>query len=202
MAFQSILRRYTSPLLKVGDLAFDAEVSVDRGGDRQYTRARTGAGAVLSDHSFSEPREFTLEGAVAGLGQPQNLGRPGANNLGGLIDLGLDAAEGGTGRDFSTRVADFEQRLEAVRARGDVLEVISKVIGRVRCVMLAWRASTRAEDGDRATYQVRLLEEWSAGLSIAGATDVALAMNGSGGAVSPGGGGPSTTTPVLVDVTP
>lgn len=203
MAFQSILRGFASPLLQIGDLAFDAELSVDRGGERQYTRNRVGAGALLTDHSFSEPREFSIEGAVAGLGQPQNIGRPGASNgLAVLRDIGLDALEGLTGRDFSTRVADFEQRMQAIIDRGDMLEVISKVVGRVPCVMLSWRASTRGEDGDRATFMVRLLEVLTAGFTISGGTELALALNGSGGVVAPGGGGQSSTTPVMVDLVP
>ena len=113
MAIQAILRRISSPLLQVGDLAFDAEVSVGRGGRAQFTQNRIGAGVDISDHSFTLPREYQIEGAVSGLSQPQNFGRPGSSLLGGFIDLGLNALEGVTGLNFSTRVQDFEQRLDA-----------------------------------------------------------------------------------------
>jgi len=67
VAINSILRRISSPLLQVGDLAFDSEVSVQRGLEVEYTQNRIGAGVDLSDHSFVKPRVYTITGAIAGI---------------------------------------------------------------------------------------------------------------------------------------
>lgn len=199
---QTIIRRITTPLLQVGGLAFDAELSVGRGGQVDFTQRRIGAGALISDHSFSLPRTFTLEGGVSGIPQPQNLGRPGASLLGGALDLGFQALENLTGLNFSTRVQDFEARLEALRLRREEIEVISKVVGRVRCVLTDWQAQTTPDMGDIGIYRLSLREVQRAGLTIADATAEALALNGSGGNVGPGGGGPSTAPPGTLPVTP
>ena len=206
MSLKTILRRLSSPLLQVNGqgaaLAFDAELQVDRGGERTYTESRIGAGVDISDHSFALPRRYEIEGAVSGLSQLHNFARPGCNGLGALVGAGLDALEGLTGLDFSTRIQDFEERLEAVREAGDILEIVSKVIGRKQVVMLSWRASTAPADGEQARYRMTFKEVQRAGLSIAGATAEGLALNGSGGGVVPGGGGPSTATPGTLDVDP
>lgn len=184
-------------------LAFDAEVSVGRGGRRVYTENRVGAGVDMSDHSFMLAREFTLEGAVSGVAQLQNFARPGFNGLGALIDAGLGALEGFIGLDLSSRVQDFEARLEVIRASGDELEIVSKVIGRVRAVLLEWEATTTPETGEMAQYRLTLKEvQRAASETIANATPEALALNGSGGAIQPGGGGPSVARPGTLDVVP
>ena len=89
MGIASVLRRISSPLLQVGDLAFDSEVSVQRGLDVQFTENRIGAGVSLSDHSFAKPRVYMITGAVSGIAQLQNIGRPGFNGAEALADLGL-----------------------------------------------------------------------------------------------------------------
>lgn len=199
---RSILRRISSPLLQVGDLSFDCEVACESGGETQYTEARVAAGIDLSDHAHDLPRVFILEGAVSGLGQLQNFGRPGFSGLGALLDAGLSALESITGLDFSSRVLDFETQLDAVRRSHDELEVVSKMVGRPRCVLVSWRRSGQGEEGDMGRYRLTLREVQTAGYSIADATAEALALNGSGGGVAPGGGGPSSTTPATVDVAP
>ena len=130
MALRTILRRLQSPLFQAGDLAFDCEVEVRRGGKRTYTKARVAAGVNMSDHSFREPREYGITAAVSGITQIQNLGRPGQSFLGAALGVGLDALESLSGIDFSTRVADFEARLDALLDLGDELEIVSKVVGR------------------------------------------------------------------------
>lgn len=199
MAIASILRRISSPLLQVGDLAFDAEVSVQRGLDVQFTENRIGAGVELSEHSYVRPRTYSISGAVSGMAQLQNLGRPGFNGLENLADLGLGLLEGLTGLDFSSRVQDFEARLIAAMEARNEFELISKVVGRKRVVILNYTSTTAAEDGDSATYQLTLKEVQRAGLTIADAVEAALELNGSGGASQ---GGPSTTTPGVLDVVP
>jgi len=195
----SVLRRISSPLLQVGDLAFDAEVSVARGLDVEFTQNRIGAGVDLSDHSFVKPRVFTISGAISGISQLQNIGRPGFNGAENLADLGLGLLEGLTGLDFSSRVQDFEARLIAAMEARNEFELISKVVGRKRVIILNYTSTTGADDGDSATYQLTLREVQRAGLTIADAVEAALALNGSGGA---GQGGPSTTTPGTLDVVP
>lgn len=206
MSLKTILRRLSSPLLQVNGqgiaLAFDAELQVDRGGERTYTESRIGAGVDISDHSFALPRRYEIEGGVSGLSQLHNFARPGFNGLGALVGAGLDFLEGLTGLDFSTRIQDFEERLEAVREAGDILEIVSKVIGRKQVVLLSWHATTAPADGEQAKYRMTFKEVQRAGLSIAGATAEGLALNGSGGGVVPGGGGPSTATPGTLDVEP
>lgn len=186
----------------MGGLAFDCEVSVTRGGQRQFTEYRVAAGQTLSDHSFSLPRIFTLEGGVSEIAQPQNIGRPGSSILGGFLDIGLGKLEALTGIDFQDRIGDFETRIQALIDRGEELEIVSKVIGRKRCVLLDWTATTTPEEGGQAIFRVTLKEVLRAGLTIANATEAALAKNGSGGAPSGGGGGPSTASPAPTTVTP
>lgn len=199
----TILRRlFSAPLMQLGGLAFDCEISVSRGGQREYTDRRVGAGVSLSDHSFVLPRVFTLEGAVSGLAQPQNIGRPGSSILGGLLDIGLGKLEALTGLDFATRVADFEARMQGIIANGEEMELVSKVIGRQRVILLSWEATTTADMGDQAVYRCVCREVQRAGLSIANATAQALALTGSGGGVSGGGGGPSAASSAPVNVTP
>lgn len=202
MAVASIVRRISSPLLQVGDLAFDAEIQVSRGGQTQFTRNRIGAGVTLSDHSYNNPREFTVTGGVSGIAQFQNIGRPGFDAVQGFVDLGLGALEGLTGLNFSTRVQDFEERLRATQEAREELELISKVVGRVRVVMLSWQAMTGADDGDSAQYQMTFLEVQRSGLTITDAVEAALALNGSGGVPPAGSGGQSATTPGVLDVVP
>ncbi len=202
MGIATILRRLSSPLLQVGDLAFDAELQVARGGETQFTENRIGAGVSLSDHSYVKPRMFTVTGGVSGISQLQNLGRPGSSIIGGFVDLGLGLLEGLTGLNFSTRVQDFEQRLQAVQEAREELEVISKVLGRVWVVLISYQATNSPEDGDSASYQLVLKEVLRGGLTITNATDAALALNGSGGTPPPGSGGQSTTTPGTLDVVP
>jgi len=199
VAINSILRRISSPLLQVGDLAFDSEVSVQRGLEVEYTQNRIGAGVDLSDHSFVKPRVYTITGAIAGISQLQNVGRPGFNGAENLADLGLGLLEGLTGLDFSSRVQDFEARLIAAMEARNEFELISKVVGRKRVVILNYTSNTTEEDGDSATYQLTLREVQRAGFTIAAAVEAALELNGSGGGSQ---GGPSTTTPGTLDVVP
>ena len=199
MAIASILRRISSPLLQVGDLAFDCEVSVQRGLDVTYTENRIGAGVDLSDHSYVKPKVYAITGAVSGISQLQNIGRPGFNGAEAFADLGLGLLEGLTGLDFSSRVQDFEARLIAAMEARNEFELISKVVGRKRVVIMNYTSTTGAEDGDSATYQLTLKEVQRAGLTIEDAVAAALELNGSGGA---GQGGPSTTTPGVLNVVP
>jgi len=201
-AAATIFRRISSPLLQVGDLVFDAEVAVQRGGRTQFTENRIGAGVLISDHSYNLPREYVVDGAVSGISQLQNVGRPGFNALANLADLGLGALEGLTGLNFSNRVADFEAALEAARESRDEFELISKVVGRKRVVILDWSANNTPDDGDSASYRLTLREVQRAGLTIADAIEAALALNGSGGATPAGSGGPSTTTDMFIDWVP
>lgn len=184
-------------------LAFDAEVSVSRGGRRQYTENRVGAGVDMSDHSFMLAREFILEGAVSGVAQPQNLARPGFNLRLFGADAAFGALEGLTGFDFSSRVQDFEARLNTIIESGDELEIVSKVIGRVGAVLLDWQTTTTPETGNMAQYRLTLKEvQRAVGMTIANATPEALALNGSGGTIQPGGGGPSVARTGTLDVVP
>jgi len=200
VAAASIFRRISSPLLQVGDLVFDCEVAVQRGGRTQFTSERIGAEVEISTHSYSLAKEYVVDGAVSGIAQFQNAGRPGFDALGNLASLSLGALEELTGLNFSTRVQDFEAALEAARESREEFELISKVIGRKRVVILDWSANTTAEDGDSASYRLNLREVLRAGLTIADAVEAALALNGSGGAVN--GGGASTVTPGSLDVVP
>lgn len=202
MALRTLLRRLQSPLFQAGDLAFDCEVEVNRGGRRQYTEVRVAAGAVMSDHSFREPRRYRITAAVSGIVQVQNIGRPGQSLLGAAVGLGLGALEAATGIDFSTRVQDFEARLDALLDIGDVLEIVSKVVGRRTVVLEGWDATTDASTGDAAYYVLDFREVQRAGDSIADATDQALALVGSGGSLAPGSGGPSMVTPGTLTVVP
>ena len=201
----TLLRGRTSPLLSIGDLSFDAEISGRRGGRREYTNERIAAGIEVSDHSFRRAREFTISGAVSAIAQLQNFGRPSATSaLDTLTDIGqgiganLSLGDQGLG----ARITDFETRLDGLIETGGELEVVSKVIGRVAVVLLEWEASNTAEDGNKAVYTLTLREVLRAGLTIADATPGALALNGTGGAVAPGSGGGSMATPEVVDVVP
>ncbi len=201
----TLLRGRTSPLLSIGDLSFDCEISGRRGGRREYTNERIAAGIEVSDHSFRRAREFTLSGAVSAIAQFQNLGRPGSVSLNdaltqageGVSSL-LSLTDGGLG----ARITDFETRLDGLIETGGELEVVSKVIGRVAVVLLEWDATNTAEDGNKAVYNLTLKEVLRAGLTIADATPGALALTGTGGAVAPGSGGGSMATPGVLAVVP
>ncbi len=201
----TLLRGRTSPLLSIGDLSFDCEISGRRGGRREYTNERIAAGIEVSDHSFRRAREFTLSGAVSAIAQFQNLGRPGSVSLNdaltqageGVSSL-LSLTDGGLG----ARITDFETRLDGLIETGGELEVVSKVIGRPTVVLLEWDATNTAEDGNKAVYNLTLKEVLRAGLTIADATPGALALTGTGGAVAPGSGGGSMATPGVLAVVP
>lgn len=202
----TLLRPSSAPLLQLGALVFDAEVSVGRGGRAQFSERRVAAGVTLSDHSFVEARVYQVEGGVSAIAQPQNLGRPGADTaeaaLATLRALGQGVASALVPLDFLDRREDFEARLQATLEARQELELVSKVVGRVKVVLTEWSATTTAEDGQAAVYRLTLREVDRAGLSIAQATPEALALVGSGGSVSPGGGGPSQLTPATLDVVP
>lgn len=193
------------PLLQLADLVFDGEVQVGRGGEREMSERRLAAGATVSDHSRRPPRVFQVEGIVSALAQPQNLTRPNASPLDIVTAAGLNVAGAFVPLDFAgSRLGDFEARLNALLdddVFGEV-ELISKVVGRVTCVLTRWEATTSADDGQAASYRLTLREVQRFGLTIADATDLALALNGHGGAPQPGGGGPSQTTPQVLEVTP
>lgn len=200
----TIIRGLGAPLLRVGDLAFDCEVSVGRGGEREITERRIAAGASVVDHSRRRPRVFEVSGAVSVIPQPQNAGRPGSSPF----DL-IPAIPAGIADilpiDVATRVEDFEQRLDALLddANFAELELVSKVVGRVTVVLTQWRATTTGQDSGAATYDLTLREVLrAADLTIALANGAGLALNGSGGAPLPGGGGGSQSTPMVLDVVP
>lgn len=201
----TLLRGRTSPLLSIGDLSFDAEISGRRGGRREYTNERIAAGIEVSDHSFRRAREFTLTGVVSAIAQIQNIGRPSATSLADTFTdigqgIGANLALGNQG--LGARITDFETRLEGLIETGGELEVVSKVIGRVSVALLEWDANSTAEDGNKAIYSLTLKEVLRAGLTIADATPGALALNGTGGAVAPGSGGGSMATPGVLAVVP
>lgn len=201
----TLLRGRTSPLLSIGDLSFDAEISGRRGGRREYTNERIAAGIEVSNHSFRRAREFTLTGAVSAIAQIQNIGRPSATSLADTFTdtgqgIGANLALGNQG--LGARITDFETRLEGLIETGGEIEVVSKVIGRVAVVLLEWDANNTAEDGNKAIYSLTLKEVLRAGLTIADATPGALALNGTGGAVAPGSGGGSMATPGVLAVVP
>ena len=201
----TLLRGRTSPLLSIGDLSFDAEISGRRGGRREYTNERIAAGIEVSNHSFRRAREFTLTGAVSAIAQFQNIGRPSATSLADTFTdigqgIGANLALGNQG--LGARITDFETRLEGLIETGGEIEVVSKVIGRVAVVLLEWDANNTAEDGNKAIYSLTLKEVLRAGLTIADATPGALALNGTGGAVAPGSGGGSMATPGVLAVVP
>ena len=201
----TLLRGRTSPLLSIGDLSFDAEISGRRGGRREYTNERIAAGIEISDHSFRRAREFTLSGAVSAIAQIQNIGRPSATSLADTftdIGTGIGANLSLGDQGLGARITDFETRLDGLIETGGELEVVSKVIGRVAVVLLEWEASNTAEDGNKAVYTLTLREVLRAGLTIADATPGALALNGTGGAVAPGSGGGSMATPGVLAVVP
>jgi hypothetical protein len=203
----SILTRLGAPLLQVGDLVFDCEVSVARGGDREVSEFRLASGAQVLEHSRRPPRVYQLEGAVSVLPQPQNFGRPGAPAFDATTFAGLPLVGALVPLEVTTRLQDFETRLDALQDDDvfGVLEIIDQVIGRKTCVLTSWRAVNSGSDpmaGGGAVYALTLREIQRAGLTIADATPDALALNGSGGVVKPGGGGPSQATPMMLDVVP
>ena len=201
----SILTRLSRPLLQIGDLAFDNEVSVQRGGEREISERRLAAGVTVADHSRRPPRVYQVEGAVSAIAQPQNFGRPGAPVGSAAVEqLAANIASALLPIGLASRVEDFEARLDALLDDGQFaeLELVSKVVGRVQVVLVRWEATTTGDDGDAATYRLTLREVQRAGLTIAGATPEALALNGSGGGPQPGGGGPSQATPGTLDVVP
>lgn len=189
--------------MALGDLVFDCELSVQRGGRREISRRRLASGARVMDHSRREPRVFQVEGAVSALPPVQNAGRPGSPD-----DLPL-AGLAGAAAAFSpvaigSRVGDFEKRLDRLQdddTFGEV-ELVSKVVGRVSVVLTEWSATTTGDDGFVGTYRLTLEEVQRAGLTITEATPESLALNGTGGAPQPGGGGPSQATPVTIDWVP
>lgn len=194
------------PLLQLGDLVFDCEVSVQRSGAREMSERRIAAGASLSDHSRRPVAQtWVIEGAVSALAQPQNLLRPNANRLEILSTAVLNLAQGFVPISFAgSRLGDFEARLDALQddeTFGEI-ELVSKVVGRKKCVLLRWEAMTTGDDSGAATYRLELREVRRFGVTIADATEQALALNGSGGAPQPGGGGPSQSTPQTLDVAP
>lgn len=203
----TILRRQSSPLMSLGDLVFDVELSVSRGGRREISERRLASGATVSDHSRRLPRTFRVTGAVSALPQPQNVGRPGApgaqatlESLGDQATAGLDLSRSSS----PTRVQDFETRLDRLQDDGEFAEVelVSKVVGRPMVVLEEWEATATGDDGMSATYSLTLREVQRAGLTISQATPESLALVGTGGAPQPGGGGPSQSTPLLLEVVP
>ena len=201
----TILRRLSNPLLQVGDLAFDMEVSVQRGGQREVSDRRLAAGASVAEHSRRLPRTYVVEGAVSAIVQPQNLGRPGAQGAAAFAaGLGAQLAAGLSPLDQVSRLEDFEQRLDALQddATFGEIELVSKVVGRKSVILVDWQAATSGDDYGQNTYRLTLREVQRAGLTITAATAEALALTGSGGAPQPGGGGPSQSTPFVLEAVP
>lgn len=192
------------PLLQLAGLVFDNEVSVGRGGERELSERRLASGSTVVDHSRRPPRVFQVEGAVSAVAQPQNLLRPNASVADGLEQIGNDIFGAILPIDFASRVQDFEERLDALLDDSQFreIELISKVVGRVTVVLTRWEATTTADDGEMASYRLTLREVQRFGLSIAAATEAALALTGTGGAPQPGGGGPSQATPMTLGVVP
>lgn len=199
----AILSRLSRPLLQLGDLAFDCEVSVQRSGERQVSERRLAAGTTVSDHSRRPPRTYIVEGAVSVLPQPQNFGRPGST-ISGTDFVGLPIVGALVPIEVTDRLQDFESRLDALQDDGVFAELTltDQIIGRVQVVLLQWEATNGPETGQAATYRLTMREVQRAGLTIAQATDEALGLNGTGGGTPPGGGGPSQATPGVLDVVP
>lgn len=199
----AILSRLSRPLLQLGDLAFDCEVSVQRSGERQVSERRLAAGATVSDHSRRPPRTYIVEGAVSVLPQPQNFGRPGST-ISGTDFAGLPIVGALVPIEVTDRLQDFESRLDALQDDGVFAELTltDQIVGRVQVVLLQWEAINGPETGQAATYRLTMREVQRAGLTIAQATAEALALNGTGGGTLPGGGGPSQATPGVLDVVP
>ncbi len=199
----ALLSRLDRPLLQVGNLAFDCEVSVSRGGQREASERRLASGASVAEHSRRPPRVFQVEGAVSVLPQPQNFGRPGFT-FDATTFAGLPIVTALVPLLVTTRLQDFETRLNALLDDEvfGLLELVDQVIGRVVCVLVDWRATNTPESGSAAVYACTLREIQTAGLTIAQAVPDALALNGTGGAPQPGGGGPSQATPGTLDVVP
>lgn len=201
-----ILSRLSTPLLQVGDLAFDCEVSVQRGGQREMSERRLAAGATVSDHSRRPPRVYRIEGAMSVLPQIQNFGRPGAT-VNATSFAGLPIVGAVVPLELVDRLRDFETRLDALLDDDvfGVLQLTDQVIGRKDVVLIDWEAMNSGDDpmgGGGARYRLTLREVQRAGFTIAEATDAGLALNGTGGGPTPGGGGPSQATPGVLDVVP
>jgi hypothetical protein len=199
----AVLSRLSRPLLRLGNLAFDCEVSIQRGGQREVSERRLAAGATVSDHSRRPPRIYRVSGAVSVLPQLQNLGRPGAT-VDATTFAGLPIVGALVPLEVVDRLQDFETRLTALQEDGvfSELELIDQVVGRKRVVLTDWTSTNTPESGQAATYDLTLREVQRAGLTIADATPEALALSGTGGAPVPGGGGPSQATPGTLDVVP
>lgn len=202
----TLIRLLNSPLLQVAGLVFDCELAVGRGQTRDYTRRRVAAGVSLGDHSRLREREWSLEGAVAGTLQLQNLTRPGTNPLGALASAGAAIANQ-FGAGLSTRLDDFEDSLVSVMQEGDEVDVVTKAPGaaarRFRAVVREWSATSTAtgpDSGDAAIYRLSVLEVLRAGaLGLAAATLEALGLNGSATANSLG---PTQSPAVSPDLVP
>lgn len=195
------LKGIGAPLLQVGDLSLDGELSISRGGEREISKRRLAAGANVSEHSRRRPRMFKASGVVSALPQPQNLGRPGFSPADLIPPIPTSIVPIGV----TSRREDFEQQLDALLEDGNFreIELISKVVGRVRVVLRDWEATNIPEDGQSSTYSMQFEEVLRAGdLTIALASAAGLALNGSGGAPLPGGGGASQSTPMDLDVVP
>lgn len=193
----TILQLLNSPLMSVGTLVFDCELSVSRGVDVDFTDRRVAAGVNLSDHRRVRPREWELEGAVADAPQFQNIARPGADPLAvlqaqalaGVLSVPVAGAAAAAALDAAGvlpgRLDAFEDDLTALVVAGDEVDVVTKAPGtrgRFRAVVLSFRAVTSAQGpdaGGAATYRLRLREIQRAGeLGLAEATLEALGLNG------------------------
>ena len=202
MALKTILRRLSAPLFQAGDLAFDCEVEVRRGGRRTFTKTRVAAGVNMSDHSFREPREYSITAAVSGITQIQNVGRPGQSSLSVASGAALEGIDSLTSLDFSTRIADFEARLDLLIDIGEEMEIVSKIVGRRQVVMTSWEATSSAETGDAGYYQMAFEEVLRDGDGAGEPTDDFLSLIGSGGKIAPGSGGPSQVSPGALSAVP
>lgn len=191
------------PLCRLGDLVFDCQTQSGRGGQREVSERRLAAGASVADHSRQPPRVFRVRGMVSVLPQPQNFGRPGAT-INATTFAGLPIVGALVPLEVVDRLQDFETRLNALLTDSQFreLELVDQVVGRKRVVLTDWSADNGPDDGQAATYDLTLREVQRAGLTIAAATAEALALNGTGGATPPGGGGPSQATPGTLDVVP
>lgn len=190
-------------MLSVGPVVFDCETSVQRGGQREVSERRLAAGANVSDHSRRTPRVYRVEGMVSVLPQLQNMGRPGAT-VDATTFAGLPVVGALVPLELTDRLRDFEARLDGLLDDGQFreLELVDQVIGRKSVILTDWSASNGPDDGQASTYTLTLREVQRAGLTIAGATEEAMALHGSGGATPPGGGGPSQATPETLEVVP
>lgn len=202
----TLIRLLSSPLLQVAGLVFDVELGVGRGQRRDYTRRRVAAGIDLSDNSRLVAREWSLEGAVSAVLQPQNLTRPGQNLLAALSASGAGVAAQFDG-SVATQLDNFEDNLVALMEVGDVVDVVSKAPGtgsrRFRAVVEEWHAQSTAdgpESGDAAVYRLSLREvQRAGGLGLGSATPEALGLNGT---ATPTNLGPTPSPASQVDMVP